>query len=129
MNFRQYLHSDYFFKFNAVALVSVALILGFFIYVFWLIRPNPMITVNLSKIMTSDRAARNNVFIIVTGENILYYDNKVCTLDELKKVFFALNRKSSVLIKVDRRASVGRVIDLWDMLRNLGIERVDVAAD
>jgi len=39
------------------------------------------------------------------------------------------NKHAPVLIKADRRASVGRIVDVWNLCRALGLERVNIATN
>ncbi|MCK5580369.1 MAG: biopolymer transporter ExbD [Candidatus Omnitrophica bacterium] len=38
-------------------------------------------------------------------------------------------RKRPILIKADRRASMGRIVDVWDLCRKIGIERINIATN
>jgi biopolymer transport protein ExbD len=88
---------------------------------------SPRILVKLPKTITSDVVKNENVFITVTSENIIYMNNKVVTFKELTDQLTRMNPKNKqLLIKADRRASVGRLIDLWDLCRRLGIEKVNI---
>jgi len=31
------------------------------------------------------------------------------------------------MIKADRRSSMGRIVDIWDLCRQLGIEKINIA--
>jgi biopolymer transport protein ExbD len=85
------------------------------------------ILVKLPKAITSDIIKNENVFITITSENIIYMNNKVITFNELKDQLTHMNpQDKQLLIKADRRASVGRLIDLWDLCRRLGIEKVNI---
>ena len=130
MNFREHLKASGRFEFNTVPLINVIfLIFVFFMLSSFFTLPVP-INVQLPKAVTSDIMKDDNVTIIITSENILYYNDKVITLEELKKLLSRPDhRKCPVLIKADRRASVGRIVDVWDLGRSLGIERINVAAD
>lgn len=86
--------------------------------------------IRLPGAVTSDIADHDSVTIIVSSENIFFHGNKVVSLDEIKALLSdPLNRSHPLLIKAARRASVGRIADLWNLARNLGVERVDVASD
>lgn len=88
------------------------------------------IKVNLPKAVTSDAVRPKNIEIIVSGENVTYLDNKVVTTQELKAFLKqAAKRQQSILIKSDRRASLGRVVEIWDMCRDLGITQVNIATN
>ena len=88
------------------------------------------INVKLPKTITSEDIKEENYVITITGENIIYLNGAITTLKELSQVFSKLTDKNRpVLIKAARRASVGRIVDVWDLCRSLGIERMNIATD
>lgn len=88
------------------------------------------INVKLPKAVTSDVIKEENFIVTITSENITYLNGAVITLKELKE---RLSQPGSndrpLLIKADRRASVGRIVDIWDICRELGIERINIATN
>jgi biopolymer transport protein ExbD len=60
------------------------------------------------------------VVITVTGENVIYIDGRVVTLNELRR-FLAQGsfRGESLMVKADARASMGRVADILDLCRGI----------
>lgn len=90
----------------------------------------PGIRINLPKAVTSEVVRFENVEIVVTGENILYLNGKVITTAELKGLLKqAALRGQAILIKSDRRASLGRVVEIWDMARDLGVSQINIATN
>lgn len=88
------------------------------------------INVKLPKAVTSDIIKEENLVVTITSENILYLNGVVTTLKELEQRLSQPNIKDRpLLIKADRRASVGRIVDIWDLCRNLGIERINIATN
>ena len=88
------------------------------------------IKVKLPRAITSDVIKEENLTITITSEDIIYRDNTISTIEEIKKTLSkSSNKTRPILIKADRRASLGRVIDIWDLCRELGIERVNIATD
>ena len=86
------------------------------------------INVKLPKAVTSDSITDDNFIIIISSENVIYYNDSVLTLEELKQRLLTLQgRNIPVLIKADRRASLGRMVDVWDICRKYGIERINIA--
>ena len=84
----------------------------------------------LPKAVTSDIIRDENFIVTITSENIIYLNGVVTTLKELKLKLGQPNIKDHpLLIKADRRASVGRIVDIWDLCRNLGIERINIATN
>ena len=88
------------------------------------------IDVKLPKAITSDIIKEENFVITFTSENVIYGNNKILTIKELRQELSKpVNKKRPILIKADRRSSVGRLVDVWDLCRALGIERVNIATD
>lgn len=71
----------------------------------------------------------NNQTITITAENVLYFNSKVVTLNELKKDLSKINFKQpNILIHAHRHSSMGRVMDVWDLCRALGSSHVHIVA-
>ncbi len=88
------------------------------------------INVRLPKAVTSDVIKEENIIVTITGENVIYLNSEVSTLKELEKELKRLKDKNlPLLIKADRRASVGRIVDVWDLCRHLEIERINIATN
>ena len=86
------------------------------------------IRVNLPKAVTSQMVKSRSMEILVSGENVVYVDGKVVNIQELKPMLEELkSRNQPLLIKADRRAQLGRVVEIWDMARNLGLSQVNIA--
>lgn len=90
----------------------------------------PGIKVNLPKAVTSEVVKFENVELLVSGENVTYFNGKVTTTQELKNILKQVaKRNQSVLIKADQRASLGRVVEIWDLARDQGIAQVNIATN
>lgn len=88
------------------------------------------INVKLPKAVTSDVIKEENFIVTITGENVIYLNGAVTTLKELKQQLGRpAGKDRPLLIKADRRASVGRIVDVWDLCRALGIEKINIATD
>ena len=88
------------------------------------------INVKLPKAVTSDLIQDQNVVVTITSENVIYLNGTVVTIKELTRQLQDSKYKTKpLLIRSDRRASVGRVVDVWDLCRNLGIERIHIATN
>lgn len=105
----------------------VFLLLIFFMLTSTFVKPAG-IKVNLPKTVTADLLTEGKFVIVVTSEDIIYYGDKAVDLDELKNL---LQKKKGeikgVLIKADKRASLGRIIQVWDICRDLGIQKLNIA--
>ena len=90
----------------------------------------PGIKVNLPKAVTSEVVKNENIEIVISGENVTYLNGKVLIAQELKAILQeAAKRKQPVLIKADRRASLGRVVEIWDLARDLSISHINIATN
>ncbi len=90
----------------------------------------PGIKVNLPKAVTSEVVKYENIEVVVSGENVIYLNGKVLTLQELKELLKQIaKRQNPILIKADKRASLGRVVEIWDMCRDLGISQINIATN
>ena len=90
----------------------------------------PGIKINLPKAVTSEIVQEQGVTITVTGENLIYIYNKVYTIKELPaKLRQAAKENRPILINADRKASLGRVVEVWDLCRSLGISSVNIATN
>ncbi len=106
----------------------------FLLLIFFLLTSNfvmqPGIKVNLPKAATSEIVQYENIEIIISSENVTYFNGRVVTAGDLKNLIKQLaKRKQSILIKADRRASLGRVVEVWDMCRDLGVTQINIATD
>jgi biopolymer transport protein ExbD len=73
-------------------------------------------------------AAGRGVVIKITGENVIYIDNRVVTLTQLRNFLARGNfRRDDLMIKADRRASMGRVADILDLCRGIAGASVNVS--
>ena len=73
-------------------------------------------------------ASGQGVVITVTGENVIYINGRVVTLNELRRFLAQGNfRRDVLMIKADRRASMGRVADILDLCRGISGASVNVS--
>ncbi len=88
------------------------------------------IRINLPRAVTSEVVTEKNIVLTVSAENVLYLGGAVVTLEELKiKLEKIKSISGSVLIKADRKAYLGRVVEIWDLCREIGLERINVATN
>ncbi len=88
------------------------------------------INVKLPKAVTSDIIKEENMVVTITDDDVIYLNGKITTFKELSKILSEKkNADNPILIKADRRARVGSVVNVWDLCRNLGIEKVNIATN
>ena len=88
----------------------------------------PGIKVNLPKAVTSKITDKESLSLTISSENIIYLEGKVVTLKELKSELKETSGRP-ILIRADRKASLGRLVEVWDICRELGIDHVNIATD
>ena len=90
----------------------------------------PGIKINLPKAVTSEIVKFEKIEIVVSSENVTYFNSKVVSTNELKNLLKqAAKREQPILIKADSRASLGRVVEIWDICRDLGITQINIATN
>jgi biopolymer transport protein ExbD len=90
----------------------------------------PGIKVSLPKAATSEVVKQENLDILISAESVVYIDGKVVNTQELKGLLKqAAKRNQSILIKADKRAPLGRVVEVWDMARDTGLSQINIATN
>ena len=88
----------------------------------------PGIKINLPKALTSEVIQRENLIIIITEDNALYINERLIERDELSSRLKIAGRESKpILIKADRKASLGKVVEIWDLCRVEGVQKISIA--
>ena len=88
----------------------------------------PGIKINLPKAITSEVIHEKSLIILVTANNYIYLNDRVITMSELSsRLRIAAKENKPLLIKADRRASLGKVVEVWDMCRDEGISQINIA--
>lgn len=88
----------------------------------------PGIKVNLPKAVTSEVIQQENVVMTVTKDNKVYLNDREISQDEIiSNLRIIAKEQASLLIKADSGASLGKVVEIWDMCRNEGVSQVNIA--
>lgn len=88
----------------------------------------PGISVNLPKAVTSEALHKNSLVILVTNSDLVYINDRAINTQELdSRLRIAAKEKRPLLIKADRRASMGKIVEVWDMCRDIGISQINIA--
>ena len=90
----------------------------------------PGIKINLPKAVTSEVVKYDNIELMVSSESVIYLNGKVVNMQEQKALFKQVaKRNQTILIKSDERASLGRVVEIWDLARDMGISQINIATN
>lgn len=88
----------------------------------------PGIKVDLPKAVTSEVVQQETATVIITRDDRIFLDDREISLDELNsKLKMIAKQKIGLLVKADRHASHGRIVEVWDMCRNQGVSQVNIA--
>lgn len=85
------------------------------------------IKVNLPKAVTSDVLQEETFVIMINKSDAIFLNDKPVTISQLGSRLDTLSKKRSVLLKSDKKASLGRVVEIWDLCREKGVEKINIA--
>ncbi len=110
--------------------MDIVFIMLFFFLLFSPLVSDPHINVQMPKAVASSAIEEDILIITVTSEDILYLNDKIVTMKKLNSALAKdKDGKKTVLLKVDRRASMDRIFAIWDICRDLGIENINIATN
>ena len=110
---------------NVTPLVDVMLVL---LIIFMVAAPllDQGIEVALPPAVTSQRLGGSGLSITLTREHVLYFNNQVVTLKQLRQQLSGLKHQP-IQIRADRNAYVSRLVELWDLCRDVGFKEIHIA--
>jgi len=88
---------------------------------------HPGIRITLPKAATSQNISTSKLVITLTKDHVIYWDDEVVTVKELREKLKRIDRGRSILIRSDRYAYVDKLIQLWDLCRETGFGEVHIA--
>ena len=113
-----------------IPFVDVMLQAAFLVVLVAVMASKATFEVRIPRAVTSDIAHEDSITVVITGEDIYYLNGRVMTDEELRTLIrMSGDRRRPLVIKADRRASVGRVVEVWNLARSMGLERVELATD
>ena len=90
----------------------------------------PGIKINLPKALTSEVVKGKNATITITGDNLVYFNERLISETELKeRLRETAKSNSAMLIKADRGTLLGKVVGIWDLCRDAGIAQINIATN
>ena len=104
----------------------------FLLFIFFLFTSSfifqPGIKVSLPEAVTSEVIQQDSIVMTITKDDKVYLNEREISQDEISSNLKLLAKaKTPLLIKADGKASMGRVVEIWDMCRNEGVLQVNIA--
>jgi biopolymer transport protein ExbD len=106
----------------------------FLLLIFFMLTSNfvvqPGIRVSLPKAVSSEVIRSENLAVTLTGQDLLFLNEEPVTMQELvPRIRQAAQENKTVLLKADTNASLGRVVEIWDLCRESGIPQINIATN
>lgn len=106
----------------------------FLLLIFFMITSNfvlqPGVKVSLPKAVTSEVIGSQNLLVTLTGQDLLFLNEKPMNITELAlKIREAARDNKTVLLRADTSASLGRVVEIWDLCREAGVPQINIATN
>jgi biopolymer transport protein ExbD len=90
----------------------------------------PGIKVNLPKAVTSEVVQQDSAVLTLTKDDKIYLNDREISQDELSSNLRLMAKNDTpLLIKADSHASLGRVVEIWDMCRKEGVSQANIATN
>ena len=88
------------------------------------------VNVKLPKAITSEVITGENIVVTVTGQDLLFLNDQPITIGDLTtRLKTAARENKSLILKADTSSSLGRVVEIWDLCRELGIPQINIATN
>ena len=106
----------------------------FLLLIFFMLTSNfvvqPGIRVSLPKAVSSEVIRSENLIVTLTGQDLIFLNDQPTTIQELTpQIRQAAQDDKTVLLKADTNASLGRVVEIWDLCRESGIPQINIATN
>ncbi len=112
-------------------LVDIVFILLIFFLLTATYVKNPHLDINLPQASLNKSADnKKDLEIGIKDDGELRYDNKKVTLEELEGILraeYAASNESVVVIRADKSSKHGRVVDIMDLAKRIGFEKLAIA--
>lgn len=88
------------------------------------------IKVHLPKAISSEVIRSENLVVTLTGQDLLFLNDQPITVNVLtEKIREAAQENKTLMLKADTSASLGRVVEIWDLCRQLGVAQINIATN
>ncbi|MDD5584443.1 MAG: biopolymer transporter ExbD [Candidatus Omnitrophica bacterium] len=102
----------------------------FLLLIFFILTSNfisvPGMNLKLPRTITSEIFNAKTLTIVISNENIMYVEGKPLAVKDMQNYIQKGNYRS-VFLKADRNTDLGSLVKIWDICKNLGIEKIGIA--
>lgn len=88
----------------------------------------PGIRVNLPRAVTSEVLQKELLVVTITENNEIFINERSVGGEELvSRITVAAKGDQPLLIKADKKANLGKVIEIWDICRQADVKQINIA--
>ncbi|MFH1837685.1 MAG: biopolymer transporter ExbD [Candidatus Omnitrophota bacterium] len=88
----------------------------------------PGIRVNLPKAVTSEVLHKKLLIVTVTENNEVFINERPLKTEELvSRLTVAAKDGQPLLIRADKKSDLGKIIEVWDICRQLDVKQINIA--
>ncbi len=114
---------------NVIPLVDIMLVLLTIVLITATFVVQGSIPVQLPQAKASQEENLKGLFITITQEGKIFFENRMVSLLELERELEKYQRDSQVQVMADRRATVQSLVDVLDLLKRLGFKKVSIKTE
>jgi len=114
---------------NVIPLVDIMLVLLTIVLITATFVVQGSIPVQLPQAKASHEENLKGLFITITQEGKIFFENRMVSLSELERELEKYQKDSQVQVMVDRRAMVQSLVDVLDLLKRLGFKKVFIKTE
>lgn len=88
----------------------------------------PGIRVNLPRAVTSEALHKELLVVTITADGGIFINERPIGGDELvSRITIAARDEQPLLIRADKKADLGKVIEIWDICRQVDVKQINIA--
>lgn len=88
----------------------------------------PGIRVNLPRAVTSEVLHKELLIVTITEDGSIFINERPISGDELvSRITIAARDNQPLLIRADKKADLGKVIEIWDICRQVDVKQINIA--
>jgi len=114
---------------NVIPLVDIMLVLLTIVLITATFVVQGSIPVQLPQAKASDEENLKGLFITITHEGTIFFEDQNVSLLELERELEKYQKDSQVQVMADRRAMVQSLVDVLDLLKRLGFKKVSIKTE